>query len=93
MNKITIVGRSSSDDLPEVSVGIDIQMHFSDDAPPALVQAIGRSIAELMTAWGKSDELEQIAKECEEITARRQRQADHATRMLLGDEEPNNEPL
>lgn len=83
MNKITITGRQEPEGLPEASIGINIQFHFSDDAPPTLVHAIGISVAEILTRWGREDELGKIARECEEIAARRQRQADHAAETLL----------
>ena len=92
MNKITIDGRAGSDDLPDVAVGINIQISFSDDAPATLVQVIGRNLAELLTAWGRDEELQKIAQECEAIRARHQRQADHAAEMLIGDADPEPEP-
>ena len=83
MNKITIMGRQQPEDLPEASIGISIAMEFGPDAPPSLVQAIGLSIAEMLRAWGRDDELATMAQECEEIRARHQRQADHAAETLL----------
>ena len=90
--KITIAGRADRDDLPDVTIGIEVQINISDDAPPTLVNAIGRSLGELLTSWGREDEVQQIVRECEEIRARRQRQADHTARLLLGDEEPEDKP-
>ena len=64
MNKITIVGRQEPEGLPQASIGVEIKFHFSDDAPASLVAAVGQSVAEILTAWGRPDELEKIAEEC-----------------------------
>ncbi len=96
MNKITLVGRQEPDGLPEASIKISIGLEFSPDSPPALVEAIGKSLAEMLKVWGSDDELQKIVRECDDIRARHQRQADHATELLLsrpaGPEENEREP-
>ncbi len=87
MNKFTIVGRAQPEGMPDVAVGVEIAFHFSDDAPPTLIQAISRSVSDILTSWGREDELRKIAQECDDIRARHQRRADHAAEMLIGDAE------
>jgi hypothetical protein len=86
MNTITVKSQAHPEGYPEAAIRIDLNLNFSDDAPPALVQAIAHVLIDLHRACGREGDLRKLAAQCEEIRARNQRRADHAARMLLGDE-------
>ena len=86
--RVKLQAKRGDPNWPEATVDIHISMNAANDAPPALVEAIGRSFAAIAHAIGDLGAMEEIAQQCEEIRARRQRYADQAARMLLGDEEP-----
>ena len=82
---------SQNEDTPEYATKITINIHTSDDTPPALITAITGLVAEIIKTASSPAELEGIAEWLQEKRASHQRKADHAARMLLGEDVAESE--
>lgn len=80
------------DQTPEYSTKITVNISMSDDTPPPLLEAVGKCVAEIIKIASSPEELDKISEWLEEKRASHQRRADHAARMLLGQDVSGEEP-
>lgn len=73
-------------DSEKPTIRLDISVSFESDAPPALAKAIFEGIAKLLVMGTDDEYARQIATDFQEISARKQREADNVARLLLGDD-------
>lgn len=85
---ITIRHGTRAKGMPDASIQVTINIKYGNDAPPALVEAVGRTIAQMLVVLDNDALMEDIAGQIADHQARRQREADHVARQLLGEDEP-----
>lgn len=76
INKIRLRGEQSALGESEPAVRISISLCFSDNAPPALVQAIGTAIAKISLEWQGEEMLCEIVEEVQAIADREKSDAE-----------------
>lgn len=87
-SKFSISHGARFKDMPPASINITVNISYAQDAPPALVEAVGRTLAQFVLALDDTDLLEKMQAWFAEHQASKQREADHVARQLLGEDAP-----
>lgn len=74
--------------MPPASVQVTINVRYARDAPPALVEAVGRTLAQFVLVMDDDELMEKMQAWFAQHQAHKQREADHVARQLLGEDGP-----